>query len=99
MNPTFFNAVLGGRVSPEVAAVLGDLRAVLFYKDAARTKLRPIGIGEALRRLMGPVLATHCERRPRLILSSILIYDRVTIRSRTNDNRKTQYTYDSCTVL
>ena len=43
-----------------------------------------LGIGPTA----GPVLATQCERRPRLILSSILIYDRVTIRSRTNDNRK-----------
>ena len=32
--------------------LLGDLRAIIFYKNAERTKLRPIGIGETLRRLV-----------------------------------------------
>ena len=48
----FFNAVLAGRVDASVVDLIHDLRAVLFYNDETRTKLRPIGIGEALRRLI-----------------------------------------------
>ena len=48
---SFFKAFFAGLVSEDIVALVGDLRAVLFYKDEARTKLRPIGIGESLRRL------------------------------------------------
>ena len=47
----FFHTMLQGRVSPKIRAALGDLRAVLFWKDLAQTLLRPIGIGECLRRM------------------------------------------------
>ena len=46
----FFNAVLAGRVHSDILSIISDLRAVLFYKDAEHTAIRPIGIGEALRR-------------------------------------------------
>ena len=49
---TVFNAFLAGRVEQSAVDLISDLRAVIFYKDESRTKLRPIGIGEALRRLI-----------------------------------------------
>ena len=48
----FFDAVVNGRVPTDVTDTLCDLRAVLFYKDETRTKLRPICIGECLRRII-----------------------------------------------
>jgi len=46
--------VLRNEIHPGIAALLGDqdLRAVCFWKDAQRTKLRPIGIGESVRHLV-----------------------------------------------
>ena len=35
----FFVAMFAGLVSNDIIALLGDLRAMCFYKDAARTKL------------------------------------------------------------
>jgi hypothetical protein len=55
----FFNAVLAGRVPPEVAEILTTLRAVMLYKDKERKQIRPIGIGEALRRTICRCLATQ----------------------------------------
>ena len=58
----FFNAMLAGRVDQGIIDLLGDLRAVIFYKDGDKTKLRPIGIGESLRRLICRCVAHQdCE--------------------------------------
>lgn len=46
----FFAAFCAGMVLDELADLITDLRAVCFWKDADCTKIRPIGIGEALRR-------------------------------------------------
>jgi hypothetical protein len=46
----FFAAFCAGMVLGELADLITDLRAVCFWKDADCTKIRPIGIGEALRR-------------------------------------------------
>jgi hypothetical protein len=48
----YFNAWLAGRVHPDIISLLADLRAVLFWKDEEHTAMRPIGIGEAMRRLI-----------------------------------------------
>ena len=53
----FFQAYLRGRVAPQIVAALADLRAVIFYKDEKKQKMRPIGIGESLRRLICRVIA------------------------------------------
>jgi hypothetical protein len=54
---TCFNAILAGRVGPRFADLFITLRAVILYKDAERKRVRPIGIGEALRRLVLRCLA------------------------------------------
>ena len=46
----FFAAFCAGMVQDDLADLITDLRAVCFWKDADCTKIRPIGIGEALRR-------------------------------------------------
>ena len=46
----FFAAFCAGMVLDDLADLITDLRAVCFWKDADCTKIRPIGIGEALRR-------------------------------------------------
>ena len=52
-----FCSFFAGAVDAEIVDLIGDLRAVCFYKDDEREKLRPIGIGEALRRLICKCLA------------------------------------------
>ena len=46
----FFAAFCAGMVLHDLADLITDLRAVCFWKDEDCTKIRPIGIGEALRR-------------------------------------------------
>ena len=44
----FFAAFCAGMVLHDLADLITDLRAVCFWKDEDCTKIRPIGIGEAL---------------------------------------------------
>ena len=46
------NTVLAALVHPSYVDLNGDLRAVFFYKDDAKTKIRPLGVGESRRRLI-----------------------------------------------
>lgn len=54
---SLFNAILAGQVGEGITDMLTSLRAVVLYKDAERTRVRPIGIGETLRRLVGRCVA------------------------------------------
>jgi hypothetical protein len=47
-----FYHILADKASAEIVDMLTTLRAVVLYKDEARTRVRPIGIGETLRRLV-----------------------------------------------
>jgi hypothetical protein len=46
-------------VYPDIIDVLTCLRAVALYKDETRTAIRPLGVGEALRRIVGRSFAAQ----------------------------------------
>lgn len=56
---SFANAACAGHLHPEILDILTCLRAVALYKDEECTAIRPLGIGEALRRIIGRFFATQ----------------------------------------
>jgi hypothetical protein len=56
---TFANAACAGLLHPDIVDVLTCLRAVALYKDEECTSIRPLGIGEALRRIISRCFAAQ----------------------------------------
>mmetsp|Transcript_31195 Transcript_31195/g.99624 ORF Transcript_31195/g.99624 Transcript_31195/m.99624 type:complete len:335 (+) Transcript_31195:313-1317(+) len=53
------SAACAGHLHPEIVDVLTCLRAVALYKDDECTAIRPLGIGEVLRRIIGRCFAAQ----------------------------------------
>ena len=70
-----FCAVLRGNAATDLIDGWTDLRAVLFFKDESCTDIRPIGIGESIRRLICKCLARQRRKRWDYFLTHMLPED------------------------